>query len=101
MVPRYCLISDRSIRQGREKAGIILRIVSDVPMIAVSYIFSVLLIISGLVLVMYYIGREVTPENESYDLVAGIVAVDVGVYVLIHAKLLTPWMLKRQAICFG
>lgn len=81
--------------------GIILLIVSDAPMIAVSYIFSILLIMSGIILAMYYIGREVTPENESYDLVAGIVAVAAGVYLLIHAKLLTPWLLKRQAICFG
>lgn len=72
--------------------GIILLIVSDAPMIAVSYIFSVLLIMSGIILAMYYIGREVTPENESYDLVAGIVAVAAGVYLLIHAKLLTPWL---------
>lgn len=72
--------------------GIILLIVSDAPMIAVTYIFSVLLILSGLILAMYYIGREVTPENESYDLVAGIVSVAAGVYLLIHAKLVTPWL---------
>lgn len=72
--------------------GIILLIVSDAPMIAVTYIFSVLLILSGLILAMYYIGRVVTPENESYDLVAGIVSVAAGVYLLIHAKLVTPWL---------
>ncbi len=72
--------------------GIVLLIVSDAPMLAVSYIFSVLLILTGIVLVMYYIGREVQPEQESYDLVAGILSVSAGVYLMIHAKLLTPWI---------
>ena len=72
--------------------GIVLLIVSDAPLLAVSYIFSVLLILTGIVLVMYYIGREVQPEQESYDLVAGILSVSAGVYLMIHAKLLTPWI---------
>ena len=72
--------------------GIVLLIVSDAPMLAVRYIFTVLLILTGIVLVMYYIGREVQPEQESYDLVAGILSVSAGVYLMIHAKLLTPWI---------
>ena len=72
--------------------GIILLIVSDAPMLAVSYIFSVLLIVSGIILVMYYIGREAQPDQESYDLAAGILATVAGIYLLIYAKLLTPWI---------
>ena len=71
---------------------IILLIVSDAPMLAVSYIFSVLLIVSGNILVMYYIGREAQPDQESYDLAAGILATVAGIYLLIYAKLLTPWI---------
>ncbi len=72
--------------------GLILLVVSDAPMLAISYIFAVLLMITGLVLVMYYIGRDVTPENESYDLVAGVIAATAGVYLMIHARVLCPWM---------
>lgn len=72
--------------------GMILLIVSDAPLLAVSYIFSVLMILSGIILVMYYIGREVQPEQESYDLAAGILATVAGIYMLIHAKLLAPWI---------
>lgn len=70
--------------------GLLLLVMSDASMLAVSYVFAVLLIITGLILTMYYIGRDVTLENESYDLVAGIVAASAGVYLLLHAKTLYP-----------
>ncbi|MBP3505736.1 MAG: threonine synthase [Lachnospiraceae bacterium] len=72
--------------------GLILLVVSDAPLLAISYIFSVLLIITGVVLIMYYIGRDVTAENESYDLVAGVVAATAGIYLMINAKVLYPWL---------
>ncbi len=72
--------------------GLILLVVSDAPLLAISYIFSVLLLITGIILTMYYIGRDVTPENESYDLVAGVVAVTAGIYLMMHAKVLYPWI---------
>lgn len=72
--------------------GLILLVMSDASMLTVSYVFSVLLIITGLILTMYYIGREVTAENESYDLVAGVVSATAGIYLLIHAKALYPWL---------
>ncbi|MBO5239479.1 MAG: threonine synthase [Lachnospiraceae bacterium] len=72
--------------------GLILLVVSDAPLLAISYIFSVLLIVTGVVLIMYYIGRDVTAENESYDLVAGVVAATAGIYLMINAKVLYPWL---------
>ena len=48
--------------------GLILLILSDASMKAVAYVFSILLMVTGLMLIMYYIGREVTEENESYDI---------------------------------
>lgn len=72
--------------------GLILLVVSDAPLLAISYVFSVLLLITGIILTMYYIGRDVTPENESYDLVAGVVAVTAGIYLMMHAKVLYPWI---------
>lgn len=72
--------------------GLILLVMSDASMLTVSYVFSVLLILTGLILVMYYIGREVTQENESYDLVAGLISAAAGIYLLIHAKVLYPFL---------
>lgn len=72
--------------------GLLLLIMSDASMLTVSYVFAVLLVITGLILTMYYIGREVTIANESYDLVAGVVSASAGVYLLLHAKELYPML---------
>ena len=72
--------------------SLILLVVSDASLLTISNIFAVLLILTGLILVMYYIGREVTPENESYDLVAGIVAVSAGIFLIINGKYFYPWI---------
>ena len=72
--------------------GLILLVMSDANMQAITYVFSVLLILTGLISVMYYIGREVTQDNESYDLVVGVVAAVAGIYLLLSAKLVTPFL---------
>lgn len=70
--------------------GLILLVVSDASLFVISNVFAILMILTGLILVMYYIGREITPENESYDLVAGIVAGAAGIYLLVNGKHIYP-----------
>lgn len=72
--------------------GLILLVMSDANMLAVCYVFSGILMLTGLILVMYYIGREVTQDNESYDLVAGVVAEVAGVYLMLSARFVSPYL---------
>ena len=72
--------------------GLILLVLSDAKMTAVTYVFSVLLMITGLIMVMYYIGREVREDQESYDLVIGVAAETAGIYLMLFARAVSPYL---------
>ena len=72
--------------------GLILLVLSDAKMTAVTYVFSVLLMITGLIMIMYYIGREVREDQESYDLVIGVVAETAGIYLMLSARYVAPFL---------